>query len=366
MNIEEIMRELPQEVQDVMTNSFGTITEDTFTDLTNPTPSPRVGLTPFTESDLMDLGETLNVISEPEVVEAEIMEFEESNTEIVEWIPADTLAIVETPVPIVEDVNDSGVVTKGFEELMTTFEQKLEQNLETESTTHLTRFTGAEWFEKVGELNITLIGAGGISSWCAVMLAKLNLRNLIIYDRDSYDTSNVAGQLFLATEHIGKNKAVALASLCRRINPNVSIYSNNYNCSDGHFIYPITILGVDSMASRKDLYHSWQRQFRGRSDALFIDGRLAAESYQLYVIRGDDTVGMERYEREWFTDEQGDNLACSYKQTAFMAASLASRMVTYLVNSFISEDSIPRVVPFYVEYTPYYEKIINYAYEESR
>lgn len=59
---------------------------------------------------------------------------------------------------------------------------------------------------------IYLIGAGGVGSWLAPVMAKLlaNPKHLILVDGDTLEEKNLDRQLF-TSEDIGKNKAVALS-----------------------------------------------------------------------------------------------------------------------------------------------------------
>ena len=55
------------------------------------------------------------------------------------------------------------------------------------------RFSSAEWFEKVKTKDITLAGLGGIGSWTALLFGRLKPNSITIYDFDTVDTINVAG-----------------------------------------------------------------------------------------------------------------------------------------------------------------------------
>lgn len=80
------------------------------------------------------------------------------------------------------------------------------------------RFKDAPWFQ-VGPQDIILVGQGGIGSWCSLLLARGG-HNLYLYDNDTYDESNAAGQ-FMKLKDIGVNKAVAsLQAYGLSLNPN--------------------------------------------------------------------------------------------------------------------------------------------------
>ena len=118
------------------------------------------------------------------------------------------------------------------------------------------------------------------------------------------------------------------------------------------------ICGFDNMAARRQFYNSWKQRALSAdnpSKCLFIDGRLAAENFQVLCIKGDDLYSMERYEREFlFSDEEAEETICSYKQTTFMANMIGSIIVNLFVNFVANEyceELIKRDLPFYTEYS---------------
>ena len=98
-----------------------------------------------------------------------------------------------------------------------------------------------------------------------------------------------------------------------------------------------------------------------RANCLYIDGRLAAEEFQVLCIKGDDEFNINRYKKEFlFSDIEADATVCSYKQTTFMANMIASVMVNLFVNFVANqcEPLIDRDLPFYTTYsaeTMYYK-----------
>ena len=108
------------------------------------------------------------------------------------------------------------------------------------------------------------------------------------------------------------------------------------------------------LPSAKSLLYSLKAARSLAENCLFIDGRLAAETFQVFCIVGNDTASIDRYTKEWlFTDAEADATQCSYKQTTFMANMIGSIMVNLFVNFCANQTNvlIPRDVPFMTEYT---------------
>lgn len=221
------------------------------------------------------------------------------------------------------------------------------------------RFSSAEWYDKVREQRIVLAGLGGIGSYVAFLLSRLKPAAIYMYDPDIVETVNMSGQLY-SSNNIGNFKINAIYNM-------MQLYSGFYNGVARARRYDsasvrknIMICGFDNMEARKVFYESWLSRVReydqrdlDASHLLFIDGRLAAEEFQVFAITGDNKEAMKKYKEEWlFADEEAEETLCSYKQTTFMANMIGSVMVNIFVNHVANQcDPIfPRDVPFMTSY----------------
>jgi len=185
------------------------------------------------------------------------------------------------------------------------------------------RFKDAPWFQ-VGSQEIILGGSGGISSWAGLFLARAG-HKLYIYDNDSFDVSNTAGQ-FMKLKDIGINKASALVN-------NLNAFCDMQEQAEAFGLYdadsmvsPIMMCGFDNMAARKLMFEKWCTQ---DDRILFIDGRQNAENSDIFCVQ----VGQEdRYRAELFDDKDVPDASCSYKATSHTGACTAHAMVCCLNN----------------------------------
>ena len=220
------------------------------------------------------------------------------------------------------------------------------------------RFSGATWYEQIQSKYVTLVGVGGIGSYVGFLISRLNPAGLFIYDPDVVEAVNMSGQLY-SLEDIGKNKVDALASM-------IHIYASSCNLMAFPRVFnhlesatDITICGLDNMTSRQQVFNRWMHWTQGyeeneRGKCLFIDGRLAAEEFQVFAIKGNDTRAIEKYRNEWlFSDREAEETVCSYKQTTHIANMIASVMVNLFVNFVANECNpvIDRDVPFMTYYS---------------
>lgn len=195
------------------------------------------------------------------------------------------------------------------------------------------RFSGASWFDKFNDLSITLAGLGGIGSWAAIHIARLNFDTVYLYDPDYVETANMSGQLF-GCDDIGKDKTEVIVELMANYAQywHTMEYTTRY--TDQHCT-SIFVCGFDNMEARKNAYKQWKKHWgdEKKMPAVFIDARLSAEQLQIFTITGGDKYIQDKYEKEWlFSDEEADSVVCSYKQTSFCAAIVGGLITNSLVN----------------------------------
>lgn len=216
------------------------------------------------------------------------------------------------------------------------------------------RFKEAPWFTKK-EIYCLIGGAGGISSWLTLFLARANFEP-IVYDFDLLEEHNLGGQLFPSSS-IGQYKTHALRDLVKEFaGKEISIFNEKY---DEHSLaHNIVFAGFDNMQARKVIFESWlkytlslEEQYKKYS--IFIDGRLLAEQMQIFCIRIDDNESIEKYRNEYlFDDSEVEDGPCSFRQTSHAAAMIAAFMTGFFTNhvSNVVEGNNARQVPFYTEY----------------
>lgn len=219
------------------------------------------------------------------------------------------------------------------------------------------RFNSAIWFEEIRKQTVILAGLGGIGSWVSFLLGRLKVASIILYDDDRVDGTNLSGQLF-ANCDVGSSKTTGVHRLLREYSNYYSIYSHNRKFGLASPAEDIMMCGFDNMDARKTFFHKWRTHVKSKSEeekanCLYIDGRLAAEEFQVFCIKGTDDYLMKKYEENWlFDDREAEETLCSYKQTSFCANMIASVMINLFVN-FIANKCNPiieRELPFYTNY----------------
>lgn len=219
------------------------------------------------------------------------------------------------------------------------------------------RFSSAIWYDAIKNKKVILAGVGGIGSYVGFLLARMKVSQLFIFDPDVVEIANMSGQLYASTD-VSMYKVAALSRMIGSYAGYYGVYAIPEKFTEDYSASDIMICGFDNMEARKVFFNVWHNHVNSkpaeeRKNCLFIDGRLAAEEFQVLCIKGDDVYNIERYNKEFlFSDREADETICSYKQTTFMANMIASVMVNLFVNFVANqcEPLIDRDLPFYTTY----------------
>lgn len=218
------------------------------------------------------------------------------------------------------------------------------------------RFSGAMWYDKIATEQVTIVGQGGIGSWTSLLISRLGVRSLLLYDDDVVELGNLSGQ-FYSTEDVDKFKVDAVANAITKYSYYYNTTVMNEKFVTGSLHSNIVIACLDSMEARKTVFNTWLATVEAlpqeaRKECLFIDGRLAAETLQVFAVSGDCDSDWRRYENTLFNDHEADSEICSYKQTSFMANMIASVITNVFVNFVASglDGGAAREIPFKTEY----------------
>lgn len=218
------------------------------------------------------------------------------------------------------------------------------------------RFSSAMWFESIQQKTIVLAGVGGIGSYVGFLLSRMKPKALYIYDDDRVEAVNMAGQLY-SSDDIMQFKVDALCGMMRKYSSYHDVFAIRERFTDNSEAADIMICGFDNMSARKTFFSAWAQHVLNKSEeekkqCIFIDGRLAAEEFQVLCIRGDDSYNIDRYSREFlFSDAEADETLCSYKQTSYMANMIGSIIVNLFTN-FVANELVEglRDLPFFTSY----------------
>jgi molybdopterin/thiamine biosynthesis adenylyltransferase len=121
---------------------------------------------------------------------------------------------------------------------------------------------------------IHILGAGGIGSWTALLLAKMGCSDIVIYDDDRVEDHNVASQFFMESQ-LGHKKNTALAY---NIFKQTGIKAMAFPISmEKEIKEGLLIIAIDSMERR----HRINEKLKDKVDWI-IDGRMGGTQLEIY------------------------------------------------------------------------------------
>lgn len=217
------------------------------------------------------------------------------------------------------------------------------------------RFKDAPWFQTLGAEQCIVGGAGGISSWLCLLLARAGFK-IMVYDFDTIEHHNLGGQ-FYGISDIHKLKVNALKDRIAEMGADYRIEAIPERFDEFAMVHKYMFSGFDNMQARTVMFEMWYEKqvlkSANRADNIFIDGRLLAEQMQIFCITGDNQYSIDKYRKEYlFDDSEVEDGPCSFKQTTHAATIIAGLMTGFFTNHItnIREGKVIRTIPFYTEY----------------
>ncbi len=194
-----------------------------------------------------------------------------------------------------------------------------------------------------------VVGVGAVGSYVTLLLAKLGMADLHIYDLDRVMPENVGNQLYGPAD-IDIHKVHALTAHVEAltgIRPNPHPQRVEMQRFEG-----IVILAVDSMIDRRNIF---QRCIRGRSAVRwmldvrlgFLRGATGTETGLLFALRPIDQAECEEYERSLYEDSTALPLDCRAAGISY-ASVLAAGKVARRIKQITRGEPFPlleRILP---------------------
>lgn len=191
--------------------------------------------------------------------------------------------------------------------------------------------------EALEKLSVTIVGCGAIGSHTAETLAKLGIREMVLWDDDHVEPHNLPNQGF-GIPDLGRPKVEIIE---HRLSENfaVSVKKRQRRFADQGLESDIVISAVDSMAARKDIWAAAQIG----PVSLYIDGRMGAEFGQVFTANPKDMLSRHRYEDTLFSDEEALPAPCTEKATIYGATVLAAMIAAQVKAWAVTSETKPAV-----------------------
>jgi len=218
-----------------------------------------------------------------------------------------------------------------------------------------TRFVDAQWFKKATEQKVVIVGLGGIGSWAALALARLEVDKLILLDFDVLEEHNTGSQL-CSFSQMGDIKSYALSTLISRLTrqTNTSIIAKNAKVNESSTLgyclgysrdVDVVLAATDNIESRslifshfldivginESMFHLLPDSRIQHKKKIYLDARMTAEFFELYAVPF-NRISIAAYKSTLFQPEESEQLPCGYQQTSHTGMILGGLIASVLVN----------------------------------
>jgi len=179
------------------------------------------------------------------------------------------------------------------------------------------RQTGLVSPRKLAQVKLTVIGAGGINSPAVLVISKMGVRQIEVYDHDIISSHNIPNQ-FYPFRDIGKLKVTSLEKSVFDY-AGVSIIARREKY-EHQALSGLVVSGVDSMDTRKAIWEEIKKQ---ASVPLYIDARMGALIGRIFSIKPTDPDQIGWYEETLYSHEEAVQLPCTARAISFNTFVLA-------------------------------------------
>jgi len=173
--------------------------------------------------------------------------------------------------------------------------------------------------QSINQHPVAIIGVGAIGSHLAEMLAKLGVLRFALVDFDEVDTVNLGVQGFYEAE-VGLPKVEAVRTRLEAIQreTHVETFPEAYR-PEAIPSQAAVFCCVDSIKVRRQLF----RHFCRKDWAVFFDGRMAAESLQVFCVER-QAEALSAYSASLFPSHEAFRESCTARATIYCASMAAA------------------------------------------
>ena len=188
--------------------------------------------------------------------------------------------------------------------------------------------------------DIHIIGVGATGSFVAMMLARMGVPVINIYDFDDVEIHNIPNQYY-DNGDLGKLKAEALADKLRLINPNITVNVGKEAVTpeDVSKMSGYLFSLVDSMKVRKELWEA----AKANKDLINVwESRLGSDQARVYSLPIEEGLDYSKYEQDFYDDDNAEVSACGTSITVLpVVMQTAALMIVQFIDMVMERPYVP-------------------------
>jgi len=176
---------------------------------------------------------------------------------------------------------------------------------------------------------INVVGGGATASWLVMMLAKLGVKDVHVWDFDIVENHNIPNQAF-TIKSIGMPKVTANIDNAIRFG-GMNYTAHNEKVTGDTLLEGVVFVLTDTMSSREEIFkEALKLQPKVK---LVIETRMGLDMCRIYTVNPMDLKQIKSYESTLYTDEQAEVSACgTSKSVVTSAMTTASIAVRQMIN----------------------------------
>ena len=167
--------------------------------------------------------------------------------------------------------------------------------------------------------SISVVGVGAIGSFVTLVLSKMGINKINVYDGDTIEEHNLPNQFYKLMQ-IGLSKTSAIKNIVGEFS-DAEITENGIVDDNTLLVSDIVILCTDSMASRKLSYEK-AKEFA----KYIIDARMNGNTYRIYTVDMSRKNERKLYEESLYSDDESDDGLCTEKTIIYNVAEVSSKI----------------------------------------
>jgi molybdopterin/thiamine biosynthesis adenylyltransferase len=175
---------------------------------------------------------------------------------------------------------------------------------------------------------IHIVGAGATGSWLALMLAKMGIENINVWDFDIVEAHNLPNQLF-EIDDVGRAKVFALQQAIYK-HTGLTITARNERVTGATRLTGVVFVLTDTMKSREYIFKALKYKVAVKQ---VIETRMSGEGGYIYTFSPMDSKAIGAYEKTLYSDEEAEVSACG---TSISIVSTAINIASQAVWKFIN------------------------------
>ena len=198
---------------------------------------------------------------------------------------------------------------------------------------------------------VNIIGVGATGSWVGLLLAKLGVRAIRLFDNDIVELHNVPNQLY-STADIDKFKASMCAKYMKDLGSGSQVAEYKWKITEKEMQGVLanctaTFCLVDSMAVRKELFEAAMKASTREPHHYWIETRMGLTGYRIYLIDLSDDYQVAEYRKTLYNDDEAEVSACGHSQSIVSTAmQCASHAVGLWLAKLNNAEYVPNEIIF--------------------